>query len=1033
MRKGTQLRHARVRARAQLPLRAALAAVPLVATLLLTGTATYAEAATVSAARTSLADAPATDAALRISVVDDSTSTEQEDATVRSLIADSFGSVTVSVNRTVRSGPVTIAADGSDGDPDTPVDVVLQTGTNADDGVSLIKGVWPTGVGQAALNAPAATRLGLAVGDRVVVAPGSSDQRELILAGVWRADDPQDARWFGDAAIASGLDGTAAGPLLVSPADLEAVPVATVIRWIVEPRPDHLDLADLHTIAAAAADSGLEERIARSGLFGDRSVLVEGDLDELAARVTQAATAARAVALIPAFLTALLAVVTAAQLCVVLAEARSDSTRLIRARGGSIRTLAGWAAVETAVLAVPAAGLGGLAGAASGSVLAGGFGNLTAEVLISLAWRGALIASIAAAVTVLIAVLVGARAAFNADMPRSSPSTAATTLVVAAVASLAAALFCCWRLVSTGSPFGDGAGPTATGMDPFAVSAPAAGLLALALVAAATMRPAILPADRAAGRARGLMPMLALHTLTRRPALFTTAVLVVCLATGSSVFVAFVSGTLRHTDDTAASLAAGADVRARVDVPQNVDVDGPRVSTDLVRASGDAIDGASVALSLGGRIGADDVGIVALPSNRLVDMLPGTDLAIVAPSDSDHTAAARGIATLPEGARSVAISMTVSDEEPSHAGAGLDVTAWLFAGDGAISEVALMPDPDAEASAELTMTADLPESSGETVLFGLSISRSGGASGSRSSVALESIGTSSLPGTTGPSGPFTRVEVADGIAPGSLSATLSTAAPSARLLGPGADAPVPVVFTRTLADRLGVTTDAELQLTPATGRPIAIVVAGTADAIPGSRGSLGIFSDLFSLEQAMLSTSGPVALPNEVWAATSNPDGAARDISAASAFPVFVTTVGDSSVARFLDPAVVAMLVGLMGSLVIALVGVAAVSTSLKRRRVAEEQTLEALGALEGEVTVTRRIEFALALGFGALTGLPAGALVSVTLVSAFARAAVPGAAGAPVLPVIDVVVVALSLMALLATVALIVMRETRSTAGRHR
>ncbi|MCS5733911.1 hypothetical protein [Herbiconiux daphne] len=992
----------------------ASATVVLIAVALLAGTAGFLAGSTLQAMRDTLAQAPATEAALQVSSAYDPATAPAQDAGTRAVVGDAFAGAPVTVWRSLRTAPVPVqplAADGTpSGDPsaddDTP-EVVLQADDRSDAGIATVAGAWPTAPGEAALEQRAAEALGLAAGDRILVGP-ESGRREFVISAIWRADDPTAARWFGDPAIASGRTGDAVGPLLVAETDLAGVFAAVTARWVVQPDAASLTPSAWSVVEGASADGALSELLARADVFGAQSVTVEGDLHAETARVTQAASAARAVTLVPAVLVATLAIIALLQLATLLAGSRSADTRLLRARGASVGRLTLWAAVETGVVAVPAALLGAAAGAVAGWSIAGGVGDLGATLL------DALVLGVAtAAAAVLVSTGRGALAAWAAARGEGSSRTAGAPVLIAAAVTAAVAALAAWQLVAAGTPLL--AGPSAAGssagagaVNPVAVLAPGLALLALALFAVAGVPPITRVLGAGAARGRSLTRLLAVRTLTRRASLFTVAVLVTALAAGGAVFAASVTGSLDRADERTSALVTGADVRAAYSVPANVDLDGPRV-TSLEASDAPGATDAATALSTIATLGTDEVGLVALPAATLPGLLPGTQLAGSSAALEAGDDGMPGIAALPAGSQTLSVAVTVAgtDSAPlTDTDGTVTVAAWLADSGGAVWQLSLGEIDTTTATTGAVFTRALPPSSSEVALLGLDVARVGSAESSRSTVVLDAVSVSAADGEALPA------EIAQaGDEP--LSVALTRQTPRGRILAPDAGRRVPVVFTTALASRLGVGTGDELSLTPSTGRAVDVVVAATVDAVPGSGRELVVFADTATLQQGILAAGGAVPLPAEVWVATSDPRGTAAAISTSSPLAVTVTTRANASASAIVLPAVVAVQVGVGGGVVIALVCLIAVVAALLAARRAESGVLAALGSTRRDDVAERRTEASAVVAYGLVAGVVAGAAVAVLLAAVFARAAVPGAAAAGSVLAIDPAFAAAALAAL--------------------
>jgi hypothetical protein len=167
----------------------ALEAVVLIAVALLAGSSSFLAGSTLQAMRSTLAESPATEAALRISSSFDPATAGAQDAATRAVVDGAFPGVPLAVWRTVRTAPVPVQIVDPNGSPATVTDadgaplpaVVLQSDDRPESGITAVTGAWPAAPGEAALEERAAAALGIEAGDRILVgaaarAPGRIDR-----------------------------------------------------------------------------------------------------------------------------------------------------------------------------------------------------------------------------------------------------------------------------------------------------------------------------------------------------------------------------------------------------------------------------------------------------------------------------------------------------------------------------------------------------------------------------------------------------------------------------------------------------------------------------------------------------------------------------------------------------------------------------------------------------------------------------------------------------------------------------------------
>ena len=144
----------------------------------------------------------------------------------------------------------------------------------------------------------------LTLGDTLPVARG---ENTLTLVGIWVANDPADAAWHGDPAVASGMNGGAIGPAVVAAGSLSELPVSPSIIWQVSPG-SVASAGD--TLAVISAWQRALSRI--EGLPGivdeqrQNNTRVSGDLGETLQRQASAIAATQGLIAVPLLVLALL-------------------------------------------------------------------------------------------------------------------------------------------------------------------------------------------------------------------------------------------------------------------------------------------------------------------------------------------------------------------------------------------------------------------------------------------------------------------------------------------------------------------------------------------------------------------------------------------------------------------------------------------------------------------------------------------------------------------------------------------------------
>ncbi|OLT53355.1 hypothetical protein [Cellulosimicrobium sp. CUA-896] len=552
------------RSRAQLGLLATIVLLAALVVATVGATVGYVQSAATSGARGALDGAAPTARGVQVQtrLADDATA---QDARVREVVEADLAGVPLAVDRTVRTEPLPLAAparppDGADAGAadDEPADdglaadrAVLEVDP-ALPGVAEVAGGWPSAPGEAALHAAAAETLGLARGDVVVVGRSDTDPQaepgtELTLVGTWRPLDEEDPRWFDDPLAVSGVDGSVVGPFVVTPETLAGLGTTPFVRWTVVPDATRVVPADL---GAAEGASSLRDHLREDDAVAVRGLTVTGELAATAAEARAALAAAGAVTLVPVALLVVVSVVALVQVARLLAQTRASDVGLLVARGASTRQLVGVSAAEAGGVV----GAGALLGA-GGALVALRAGPDAGGVLAAPWLVAALGTAVGTALVTGVAWLQARAVARRHETDRSGrvrAAAAAGTLVLA----LVVAGLCLWQLLRYGSPVVTTGG--AAEIDPLAVLAPAAVLVALAVVATAVLGPLTALVDRVAARGRHLTVPLAARQVARRLVVVAVPVVLVVLAAGAGT-----SRALRRDHDDAAELGRGAAHRGR--------------------------------------------------------------------------------------------------------------------------------------------------------------------------------------------------------------------------------------------------------------------------------------------------------------------------------------------------------------------------------------------------------------------------------------------------------------------------------------
>ncbi|MDO7882228.1 FtsX-like permease family protein [Salinibacterium soli] len=954
---------------AQAPLLAAIGAIVLVVTGLLAGIPRFLEAASTASARAALESADATDAAARAQVRLSSDAAAQS-AAMDSVLDPLLEGVDAEVLRSVQSDAVTVALpDGREAGIRFLADPLAAAR------IDVAEGAWPSD--GTALPEALAAELGLTVGD--VLAVGD---HELTVSALWEPIDPGAPAWF-------GTDTEAA---LLSEADLVALDVNPFAVWTLLPELDSLDAARVGGLGVAArsweAAIRADSELARGG------VLYAGGLADTVTTIERAIASARGVSPLPLVVVGVVGAIALAQLTRLLTAVRSAETLLLRARGRSPRSAALAAALESAVIGIPAAALGAL----------------LAVLLVPgpSALGSALTAIGVVAAAVLIATGLSAAAARSARAPgRAALGGYVAAVVLAAVA----AGLGLWRLRLLGSPViatPDGG----TAVDGLAVLAAPLGVLALSLVAAAALPLAFSAGERLAARSPRLAPTLIARQLARRPGEFAVPVVLTALAVASAVLASSYSASWADLTERAGELRNGAALRVQLAGASTVGG-----AATIASSPRFALDDASAApvLVAPTESGEDEVTLIALA---------GSDLDVVSPlgGELDRAALAAAIATPSAGAEldatatrlSVRASVSTTPLDPGAPLAPrqgeLSLTAWVSDAQGALARLALDDDGSG------VLSTALPEGVAPWTVVAIDAAVATGPIPARYAASVE------FDDAETPADWVVQSEAGTPADPGAglgfvLTATEPSAPLTVRLMAPAGDSPR-LAVSAAFAHRLGLDEGSPVRLRFAgSGLAVEGVVSSIVAQLPGTTEALTALVDLRALTDSVLRVTSSVPRPDQIWIDADDPVAAAAALQPVLPSGAVLTTVESGSGQELQRPVVAALWIGAAGSLLLAAAAAIAVSVALLRSRRGETVALRAIGMRDRDSSTARGVELVLVLVLGALAGTAAGLVVAQLTVGELARSAVldaPRSLPAPVLLDVPALSVAVAVVAVL-------------------
>ncbi|MEU2431353.1 ABC transporter permease [Streptomyces sp. NPDC007861] len=517
---------------------------------------------------------------------------ERRDAAQEAVVRgarETFDGLPVTVRKLERSGPYALpralqtreareARETGGGEPDLTHLAALDPSR-----IRLVAGTLP-GPAPAARTAPVPVALPEAAAERLKLGPGAriplTDRLggaplTVLVTGVYRAADTGDAYWQLDALGGRGVRTvvfTTYGPLLADPSVLASGRVTSdTTSWVAAADYRGVTTDRIGALREAAARG--PEALGEDPAFGGGATVTTG-LPAVLDRTGRALLVSRSTLAIVAVQLVLLAGYALLLVARLLSTERSGETTLLRARGASHRRIAGLAALEALLLAVPAA--------VCAPLLSGPLTGLLARQssldAIGLRLGGAPAATVwlvAAAVAVCCAAAVVAPALATSDgavvrLRRGrSAALPAPVRAGADVGLLVIAAVAYWQLDrQTGALAAGGGGGALSGdregdlgIDPLLVAAPALALLAGTVLTLRLLPPVARLAERRAASGRGLPAALAGWQFSRRPLRGAGPVLLLVLAVAMGMLAIGQSASWDRSQSDQADFRTGASVR----------------------------------------------------------------------------------------------------------------------------------------------------------------------------------------------------------------------------------------------------------------------------------------------------------------------------------------------------------------------------------------------------------------------------------------------------------------------------------------
>ncbi|MDN3022825.1 ABC transporter permease [Streptomyces sp. S.PB5] len=611
-----------LRARAHRPLLAAALLAVLLTTAVLATLTAYSGAIGDAALRHSLNDSRnAADTALVVEADVAADGGAAADTAVREGARKTFDGLPVTVRKLTRSGPYALprslqpAAERS-GDPDLTHFAALDTTQ-----VRITEGRTPSAPPSANSSTPpssasstvevalpqsAARLLKLRPGAELTLVDrlgGPKVTAEIV--GLYRPVHADDSYWqLLDDLRGRGVnkvDFTTYGPLLTAPETLTGGRVTTgPSGWLATADFSSMTTARIDALREAAR-GGTAALRGEPALSGTTAVTTQ--LPAVLDGIDRSLLVSRSTLLIVALQLALLAGWALLLVARLLSSQRTGETRLLLARGASRPRVAGLAALEALLLAVPAVTLAPLLAGPLTRLLAGQGALARIGLRIDVPAGGRLGVWLVAAGVALGCALAVTLPALTASFERGGRARALPGAVRsgADIGLLVIAGVAYWQLSSqtTGAVTGDiphsqlrssGGTPIgALGVDPLLVAAPALALLAGTVLTLRLLPPLARLAERRAAAGRGLAAALAGWQIGRRPGRGAGPVLLLVLAVALGMLAIAQGASWNRSQDDQADFRAGVPVRVTANGQDDLGRTDEYAALDGVRRAAPAV------------------------------------------------------------------------------------------------------------------------------------------------------------------------------------------------------------------------------------------------------------------------------------------------------------------------------------------------------------------------------------------------------------------------------------------------------------
>lgn len=561
------------RTRTDWPIVAAAGLITLLAAVLLSAGPIYSSAASAAGLHRALADAPAADVSIQVSLYSGSRAAADVGDRVQAELHRVIAPVGGSIVRDWR-GVSLLELPGSPGSK-AGDQAIIGFRDGLPDHATLVDGAWPAEGGAQPASIPVAVvdavaqELRLRVGDSLtLVAHLEQDLPVAVrVVGIFAVDAVADPYWNGDGQLLSGITDNghfrSIGPFFTTADDLllHAGVASVHMQWQAFPNFEQMAVDD-----AAQLRTRVEALTERLKIATDEATYVGTGLPSILGDAERSLLVSRTGVLLLIAQLAILAAYAIILIASQLVDHRRMDTALLRSRGAGPWQVALLALAEGLLLAVPAVLVAPWLAVASLSLLnvVGPLAEVSLQIVPRVtidAYVAAGVAGIGCVALLVLPAFLASRgfAAEQGGLSRQETRTFGQRMGID-IALLAVTGIALWQLHLYGAPL------TSTvqgrlGLDPLLVAAPAIGLLAGGVLALRILPLLAQGVERFVSRGRDLVASLGSRQLARRPLRYTRSALLLMLAMSMGVFALSYSATWSSSQRDQAEYQSGAQVR----------------------------------------------------------------------------------------------------------------------------------------------------------------------------------------------------------------------------------------------------------------------------------------------------------------------------------------------------------------------------------------------------------------------------------------------------------------------------------------